>query len=78
MSEVRGLARLMSEFKIILGNEVSNPNGCGELEDSTVNVLNYVARQLEKVNGEFTANLYDLTDEIKIILSETDGNGGAV
>lgn len=78
LSEVQDLARCTPEFKTTLYDGTSNPNNWAELEDNTADVLDYVARQLEKVNGEFTANLYDLADEMRTVVpAEADKIGGA-
>lgn len=49
-----------SEMREVIRTSVSNSENWDEMEDSMGEVLTFVARQLEKVNGDFTKNLYDL------------------
>lgn len=76
LGEIQDVARLMPDFKTTLKDETSNPNAWSELEDNTADVLDYVARQLQEVNGQFTTNLYDLADHTRGTLPEAGKNGG--
>ena len=73
---IQDVARLVPTFQMTLKDETSNPNSWAEFVDNTADVLDYVARQLKQVNGEFTANLYGLADETRATLSEPEKIGG--
>jgi hypothetical protein len=63
------------EMKQIIRDSVLNAAQWSEMEDNTGEVLFYVARQLEKVNGDFTENLYDLAHPSRG-LTEAEKIGG--
>ena len=63
------------EIEKVIADAVTASNNWLEMEDATGNVLAYVARQLDEVNGDFTQNLYDLADA-KAGNTETEKIGG--
>lgn len=77
LSEIQDLARHLPDLKTTLKDEISNPNSWAGLEDNTSDVLDYVARQMEKINGEFTENLYCLADKTRATLPESEKIGGS-
>ena len=77
LAEIQDLARLVPVFQTTLKEEISNPNSWAELVDNTADVLDYVARQLKQVNGDFIENFHDLA-HARTALPEAEKMGGRI
>ena len=64
------------EMEKVIEDAVTASNNWLQMEDATGNVLAYVARQLDEVNGDFTQNVYDLAND-KESHTEAEKIGGA-
>jgi hypothetical protein len=65
LAEIDNALHFRPEIQKVVHDYVSNSAQWAVLEDNTGDVLSYVARQLEKVNDDFTENLSDLARSSK-------------
>lgn len=65
LAEIDNALHFRPEIQKVVHDSVSNSAQWSALEDNTGDVLSYVARQLEKVNDDFTENLCDLARSSK-------------
>ncbi len=76
LEEIKNVMHYRPEMQKVIKDGVLNASNWSELEDNTGDVLGYVARQLEKVNDDFTQNLYGLA-HAKTGSIESEKIGGA-
>lgn len=71
---IKDAAACNPDMEKFIGNSSECPHTWTEMDDSTGNVLNHLARELGAVNISFTQAVYDLID---IKTGNADKNGGA-
>lgn len=76
LTEIDNTLHYREEMKEVIRDSVSNHAQWSEMEDNTGDVLDYLARQLKKVNGDFNQNFHDLEDAGTVI-PEAKKKGGA-
>lgn len=60
---IRNVAHYRPEMQKVIEDSSKCPNTWTEMDDSTGNVLDYIARELEDINTAFVEAVYDLAEK---------------
>lgn len=75
LTEIDYTLQYRPEIKEVIRDSVLSAAQWSEMEDNTGDVLDYIARQLKQVNGDFNKNFHDLAPA-KTVIPESEKMGG--
>lgn len=76
LEEIENVVQFRPEMKEVISDGITESANWLEMEDASSHVLSYVARELEKINTEFTETVYALV-RAKTGSTDVDQIGGA-